>query len=296
MKYQFMFERHVHYSIPNQCRVLEVSRSGYYRWREREIPKRQRENWELLQRTRVLYAHFRRRYGSPRIAKVLQQEGYRCSRNRIARLMHEDHLQARARRRSCVTTRSNHRNASPNLLERNFQVDRPNIKWTSDMTYVPVPQGFLYVATIMDLCTRKIVGLAMRSEMTERVVIEALEQAIARQQPKPGLVLHSDRGSQYSSQAYRQLLQQHGFRQSMSRKGNCWDNAPMESFFKTMKVEMIYERTFASKEEAMQAIFEYIEIFYNRQRIHSALKYQTPDAFEAIINRNSSLNHESTVY
>jgi putative transposase len=298
MRYQFIFERHVRYSIPNQCRVLEVSRAGYYRWRRHELPKRQHENWELLKRTRALFKLSHGRYGSPRITHALRQEGYPCSRNRIARLMRQDHLHARARRRYCRTTLSDHRKASPNLLNRCFAVALPNTKWTCDITFVRVQQRWLYVATVMDLCTRKIVGLAMRSDMTERLVIEALEQAIARQQPASGLLVHSDRGVQYSSHAYRHLLQQHGFQQSMSRKGNCWDNAPMESFFKTMKVEMVYERTFASKEEAKQAIFEYIEVFYNRQRMHSALNYLTPDAFEALSNQTNHLllNCESTVY
>ena len=304
MKYQFIFGKHVRDSVSDQCRVLAVSRAGYYQWRKRmiahphEIPKRQRENWELLKRARVLYAQYRKRYGSLRITRVLQQEGFRCSRNRVARLMRQEGLLARSKRRYAVTTQSDHRNASPNLLARQFAVAMPNTVWTSDITYVPSGRDrFLYVATVMDLCTRKIVGLAMRDDLSQQLVIDALTQAITRQHPKSGLLLHSDRGAQYASDAYRRLIAAHGFRQSMSRKGNCWDNAPMESFFKTMKVELVYQERYETHDEAKRSTFDYIEIFYNRQRMHSALNYQTPDAFEATRNQSSNTPMpESPVY
>lgn len=298
MKYQFILQRHVRYSISNQCRVLQVSRAGYYHWCKKEVPKRQRANAELLKRTRALYQHYHGRYGSPRMTRVLRQEGYHCSRNRVARLMRSDGLRARPKRRYVVTTTSDHRKASPNLLNRNFAAARPNQAWTSDITYVPIGRdAFLYVAIVMDLCTRKVVGLAMRDDLSQQLVIDALRQAIDRQQPKAGLLLHSDRGVQYSSDAYRAILREHGFRQSMSRKGNCWDNAPMESFFKTMKVELVYQQQYETHEEAKQSIFEYIEIFYNRQRIHSALNFQTPVAFEAISNQSTTpAMTESPVY
>jgi putative transposase len=282
MKYRFIYGKHVPYSIEKQCGVLKVSRAGYYHWRRREIPKRQRENWELLKRARVLYVHYRKRYGSPRITRVLQQEGYRCSRNRVARLMREDRLVARQKRRWTRTTQSDHRAPSPNVLARQFAVAQPNTVWTSDITYVRIGYDrWLFVATVMDLCTRKIVGLAMRDDLSQQLVIDALRQAIDRQQPGAGLLLHSDRGVQYSSDAYRRLIAVHGFRQSMSRKGNCWDNAPMESFFKTMKAELVYQQRYETHEDAKRSIFDYIEIFYNRQRMHSALNYQTPETFEA---------------
>ncbi len=288
MKYQFIYERHVRYSVENQCRVLEVSRSGYYQWRHHKIPRRTRENGELLKRVRVLYAKFRGRYGSPRITRALQREGWRCSRHRVARLMREDRMAARQKRRFVVTTQSDHRKASPNLLDRNFRVSRPNEAWTSDITYIETRQGWLYVATVMDLCTRKIVGLSMRADLSQELVRHALRQAIQRTRPTKGLVLHSDRGVQYSSDAYRAILRKHGFRQSMSRKGNCWDNAPMESFFKTMKVELVYEHHYQTRSEAARSIFEYIEVFYNRHRMHSALNYQSPNAFEASFNQSST--------
>jgi len=297
MRYQFILERHVRYSVQNQCRVLEVSRAGYYHWRRHEIPRRQRENWELLKRTRALYWQSHKRYGSPRITRALQQQGVRCSRNRVARLMREDHLAARPKRRFAVTTQSDHRKASPNLLDRNFRIANPNEAWTSDITYVETRQGWLFVATVMDLCTRKILGLSMRADLSQELVIDALRQAIQRARPPKGLLLHSDRGVQYSSSAYRAILREHGFRQSMSRKGNCWDNAPMESFFKTMKVELVYLQSYETRSEAAKSIFEYIEVFYNRKRMHSALDYQTPEAFEATFNQSSTTTPtiESTV-
>jgi putative transposase len=282
-KYEFIYQKQVRYSVSDQCRVLEISRAGYYHWRKQEIPKRQRENLELLTRSRALYQHYRGRYGSPRITRALQREGYRCSRNRIARLMRSDGLRARPKRRFVTTTRSDHRRASPHLLARQFYAMRPNTVWLTDITYVPTGEGWLYVAAVMDLATRKIVGLAMREDMTETLVLDAFEQAIQRQHPPFGLLVHSDRGSQYSSDAVRTLLRHHGFGQSMSRKGDCWDNAPMESFFKTLKVELVYREHYATRDDARRSIFEYVEIFYNRQRMHSALNYLAPDAFEAII-------------
>lgn len=289
MKYRFIFDRHVRYSVVLQCDVLEVSRAGYYQWRTRGLPKRECENQQLRKRSRELYTEHQGRYGSPRITIALQREGYHCSHNRVARLMRLDGLKARAKRKYCRTTISDHRKASPNLLDRQFEVAQPDRVLTSDITYVATNEGWLYVATVLDLCTRKIVGLAMRSDMTAELVSQALEQAIARRDLKAGMILHSDRGVQYSSDAYRSIITKHGFRQSMSRKGNCWDNAPMESFFKTMKAELIYpQKYYHTRQEAATSIFEYIEIYYNRQRIHSALNYQSPEEFEATLSSTSS--------
>jgi len=289
MKYQFIYDRHVRYSLCLQCTVLEVSRAGYYQWRKRGVSKRACENQKLRTRSRELYWQHKGRYGSPRITVALQREGYLCSHNRVARLMHEEGLHARAKRKYCRTTVSDHRKASPNLVDRQFQVAVPDRVLTSDITYVATNEGWLFVATVLDLCTRKIVGLAMRSDMTAELVSEALEQAIARRDLKPGMILHSDRGVQYSSDAYRNIIARHGFHQSMSRKGNCWDNAPMESFFKTMKAELIYpQKYYHTRKEAVTSIFEYIEMYYNRQRMHSALNFQSPEDFEATISSTSS--------
>ena len=291
MKYQFIFAKHVRYSVSLQCEVLEVSRAGYYQWRKRGIPKRDCENRKLRSRSRELYAQHKGRYGSPRLTIALQREGYQCSHNRVARLMRLDGLKARAKRKYCRTTISDHRKASPNLLDRQFSVAAPDRVLTSDITYVATNQGWLFVATVLDLCTRKIVGLAMRSDMTAELVSQALEAAIARRNLKPGMILHSDRGVQYSSDAYRSIIARHGFHQSMGRKGNCWDNAPMESFFKTMKVELIYQqKQYHTRQEAATSIFEYIEIYYNRQRMHSALNYQSPEEFEATLSTSSERN------
>jgi putative transposase len=289
MKYQFIFAKHVRYSVSLQCAVLEVSRAGYYQWRKRIIPKRECENRQLRKRSSELYAEHKGRYGSPRLTVALQREGYQCSHNRVARLMRQEGLKARAKRKYCRTTVSDHRKASPNLLDRQFQVAVPDRVFTSDITYVATNEGWLFVATVLDLCTRKIVGLAMRSDMTTELVSAALEQAIARRDLQPEIILHSDRGVQYSSDAYRSIIAKHGFRQSMSRKGNCWDNAPMESFFKTLKAELIYpQKYYHTRQEAATSIFEFIEIYYNRQRMHSALNYQSPEDFEASFSSTDS--------
>jgi len=289
MKYQFIFDKHVRYSVSLQCAVLEVSRARYYQWLKRDTPKREQENTVLLRRSRELFVQHKGRYGSPRITIALQREGYQCSHNRVARLMREDGLKARAKRKYCRTTISDHRKASPNLLDRQFAVAQPDRVLTSDITYIATNEGFLFVAVVLDLCTRKIVGLAMRSDMTAELVTEALEQAIARRDLRAEILLHSDRGVQYSSDAYRSIIAAHGFRQSMSRKGDCWDNAPMESFFKTLKAELIYpKKYYHTRQEAATSIFEYIEIYYNRQRMHSALNYQAPEDFEATFSSTSS--------
>lgn len=286
MKYRFIDRECTHWPVVVMCRVLSVHRSGYYAWRHRQrthtLGKRAAENQELLAAIRAVYRASKERYGAPRVTAALRKQGYRCSRGRVARLMRANALRAKGRRAYRVTTRSNHALASPNRLNRNFdQAAAPNRVWTSDITYVSTREGWLYVATVLDLFSRRVVGLSMADRMKDDLVCEALEQAIARRMPQPGLILHSDRGSQYCSWRYRSLLHAHGFLQSMSRKGNCWDNAPMESFFKTMKVEEVYRQSYHTRQEAKQRLFEFIEIFYNRQRLHSTLGYETPERFEA---------------
>lgn len=289
MKYQFIFAGHVRYSVLLQCEVLDVSRAGYYQWRRRGVSRREQENRVLLTRSRELHATHKGRYGSPRMTVALQREGYACSRNRVAKLMRRDGLAARVKRKYCRTTVSDHRAASENLIKRAFSVCAPDRVLTSDITYIPTNEGWLYLGVVLDLCTRKVVGLSMRSDMTTDLVSEALEQAIARRQLTKGAILHSDRGVQYSSDAYRSIITKHGFVQSMSRKGDCWDNAPMESFFKTLKVELIYpKKQYQTRQQAATSIFEYIEIYYNRQRIHSALDYQSPEQFEATLTNTST--------
>jgi transposase InsO family protein len=290
MKYQFMDREsrtveHAIWPVVVMCRVLEVHRSGYYAWQHRQLTKqlgkRAQENKELTEAIREIHRNSKERYGAPRVTAELHRQGFRCSHNRVARLMKASAIKAKRRRAYRVTTRSNHPLASPNLLDRNFTAQAQDRVWTSDITYVKTREGWIYVATVMYLFSRKIVGLAMRNRMSKELVCDALKQAIMHRRPEPGLLLHSDRGSQYSSWSYREIIHANGFKQSMSRKGNCWDNAPMESFFKTMKVEEVYRRKYQTREEARQSIFEYIEIFYNRQRLHSTLGYETPESFEA---------------
>ena len=292
MKYAFIDRERRRWPILVMCRVLCVHRSGYYVWqRSKEHPgKRSLETASLLQAIREVHRLSRGSYGSPRITAALRRQGWKCSRGRVARLMKANAIKAKRRHRYCVTTHSNHVVASPNRIERNFTTLAPDRLWVTDMTYIETSEGFLYVATILDLFSRKVVGLAMRADLSKELVIDALKQALQRRKPQPGLILHSDRGTQYSAVQYREILHRHGILQSMSRKGDCWDNAPMESFFKTLKVEEVYQRRYATREQARQSIFEYSEIFYNRQRLHSALGYQAPETFEAqaITNTHSS--------
>lgn len=283
MKYGFIHQERLTWPIVIQCRVLGVQRSGYYAWCHRRTHpgKRQLENTALLHAIRGIHRETRERYGAPRMTAALRRQGRMVSRGRVARLMKVNAIKAKRRRSFRITTRSNHRLASPNLLKRLFVVAAINSVWLTDITYLETREGFMYLATVLDLYSRKIIGMAMRSDMSQQLVIDALQQALDRRRPAAGLILHSDRGSQYSSWAYRDLLQQHGIRQSMSRKGDCWDNAPMESFFKTLKVEEVYQTKYATRQEAQTKVFEYIEIFYNRQRLHSTLNYTTPNDFEA---------------
>jgi putative transposase len=299
MKYVFIERErtsrwHAIWPVRVMCKVLSVHRSGFYAWQLRsksvQLGKRVRENQELSVAIREIHARFRQCYGAPRMTRELQRLNYRCSRGRVARLMKANGIKAIQRRRYTITTRSNHGLANPNVLDRGFgSFVQPDRGWTSDITYVwTQQQEWIYVATVMDLYSRKIVGLAMGPDLSSELVCDALWQAIAKRNPKAGLLLHSDRGSQYSAWDYRTIIKAHGFEQSMSRKGNCWDNAPMESFFKTMKVEEVYRTNYKTHAEAQAAIFDYIEVFYNRQRMHSAINYMTPEAFEAQTQTSSA--------
>lgn len=285
MKYEFIHDERLPYPIRVQCRVLEVHHSGYYAWcakeRTGDYGKRALENEQLLQAIKQIHKQTKARYGSPRMTAALRQRGIGVSRGRVARLMKAKDIKARVRKSYKVTTRSNHRRASPNLLMRRFNsaTDIDQI-WTCDITYVSTHEGWLYVAVVIDLFSRKVVGLAMGRDLSKDLVCAALMQAVLRRDPAPGLLLHSDRGSQYSSNEYREIIRKHGMKQSMSAKGDCYDNAPTESFFKTLKVEEVETNNFKTREEAQQTIFEYIEIFYNRERLHSTLGMLSPEAFE----------------
>jgi putative transposase len=265
------------------CDALSVSPSGYYAWRLRAESPRKIANRELLGDIQRIHAHHRERYGAPRIHAELRAEGQTVSRKRIERVMRQHGIRARAPRRYRVcTTDSRHSlPVAPNLLDRNFVADRPNQVWLADITYIATGEGWLYLAVILDLFTRKVVGWAMRDHMRAELTIAALTMAIQRRRPGAGLIHHSDRGSQYAAGDYRDILGRAIIIQSMSRKGNCWDNAPMESFFGTLKTELVHQREYPERDAARRDLFGYIEGYYNRQRIHSAIGYITPEQAEA---------------
>jgi transposase InsO family protein len=274
------------------CRVLGVSASGYHAWRTRRVSQRQRADTELGGSIERIFDKHKGTYGSPRVRMVLSNEGRPVSRKRVARLMRQRGLRASAPRRWVRTTDSNH--ALPiakNLLERDFSASAPNQKWASDITYIATHDGWLYLATVIDLFSRRIVGWSMSTHIDEALVHAAITMALHKRD-KPdahadSLIFHSDRGSQYAARGIAQLCAAHHIQQSMSRRGNCWDNAPSESFFATLKRECVKELIFTSRAEARTAIFEYIEIYYNRERLHSTLGYRTPVDFE---NAHRSIN------
>ncbi len=283
MKYRFIREHAARYRVQRMCAVLGVSRSGYYAWRKRTPGARELANRRLLAAIRLVYAASRRVYGYRRVYKALVAQGVACSRNRVARLMRQTGLQARRYRRYRVTTQSRHRHpVAPNYLAQRFSARGPNQKWVSDITYVRTRQGWLYLAVVLDLFSRQVVGWAMEPYLNDRLTLKALRMALARRRPPAGLLHHSDRGSQYASRDYQTLLLDQQALVSMSRTGNVYDNAPMESFFATLKTELIHQRTYPSRQQAKADIFEYIEVFYNRQRLHSALNYRSPAEHESL--------------
>jgi transposase InsO family protein len=266
------------------CHVQEVSTSGYYAWRRRPAASNEADE-TLLAEIKTVFVESRRRYGSPRIHRKLRRRGIRCGQKRVARLMRQHGLAARRRRRFKTTTDSKHSlPVAENVLERQFEAPVPNARWAADMTYIWTRQGWLYLAVVMDLFSRRIVGWSMQETMERGLVISALEMALKARRPGSGLLHHSDRGSQYASVDYQALLRQAGCSCSMSRKGNCWDNAPVESFFSTLKVELIHEQQYQTRQRARQEIFEFIEVYYNRERLHSSLGYLSPADYEAKMN------------
>jgi len=263
------------------CRTLEVSRAGFYAWQTRPPARRTRADERLGLEITAIHAESRQRYGSPRIHAELVDRGCRTSRKRVARLMRARGLAARQRRRFRVTTQSRHRfPIAPNVLARQFDCAVPDQAWVTDITYISTGEGWLYLAVILDLCSRVAIGWAISERMTDGLTLEALSMALARRRPPQGLVHHSDRGSQYASGDYQRTLAQHGIICSMSRRGNCWDNAIAESFFATLKVELVHDAMWDTRAVARAELFEYIELFYNGQRRHSALGYLSPRMFE----------------
>lgn len=281
MKHQFIEQHKDEFPIVVMCSVLGISESGLYAWRKRSACLRKREDAQLMHKIRQVFVTHQGRYGSPRIVRELRDEGMNCSRKRIAKLMRKAHLSARRkRRRVATTTRDMTHPVAPNLLDRDFHAEAPNKKWVTDITYIPTRQGWLYLAVILDLYSRMVVGWSMSSTCDEQLVEQALTQALARRRPQAGLLHHSDRGSQYTSRAYQACLERFGIQASMSRKGNCWDNAAMESFFGTLKDECVGELVYSTHDEARLVLFTYMETYYNRVRRHSTLGYVSPLKYE----------------
>lgn len=281
MRYQFIEQSKSRFDIRLLCQVLKVSRSGYYAWCNRLESDRAKANKTLTEAIKTIFTQSRQTYGYRRVNQALKQQGNPVSKHRVARLMKEVGLKSKTRKKFKATTNSNHRlPVHENHLQRAFTPQTINQAWTSDITYVWTKEGWLYLAVILDLFSRQVIGWAMDKRMTETLVINALKMALFRRRIRSGLLLHSDRGSQYAAAAFQALLKQHQIVCSMSRKGNCWDNAPTESFFRTLKVECIYQYSIQTREEAKQLIFDYIEVFYNRQRKHSTLNYMSPADYE----------------
>ncbi len=281
MKYRFITEQCSDISVEKMCRFLKVSRSGYYDWQVRGPSRRTLENERLLGKIQVAHSNSRGTYGSPRIYEDLKAAGENCSPYRVTRLMRLNGIKAKARKKFKKTTDSEHKLAiAPNLVNQDFTAADVNQLWLSDITYIWTNEGWLYLAAILDVYSRKIVGWSIKDRLYKEIVTDAINKALRRRKIGRGVVFHSDKGSQYASKAVCDLLKLSGFRQSMSGKGNCYDNAMMESFFHSLKSDIVHGEQFSTRDEARQAVFEYIEIFYNRERRHSGINYMTPVQFE----------------
>lgn len=287
MKFAFI-EEHLSADFPlaAACDALGVSRSGYYARRARPASARDARRAELAAKVRAVHEGSRGVYGSPRVSRALAAAGEAACENTVAKVMREQGIRAKGKRKFVPrTTDSGHgRPVADNVLGRQFTAGLPDRKWAADITYVATGEGWLYLAGVIDLCTRKIVGWSMADHMRADLVSDALGMALARRRPAAGLLHHSDRGSQYASEDYQHLLQSHGIECSMSGRGDCWDNAVMESFWATLKTELVHHERYATRDQARASIFEYLEVFYNRQRLHSALGYLSPEQFEAGLN------------
>ena len=288
MKYAFIRDNRRQYSVKKFCLVLEVSEQGYYAFVKTPESRRKREDRRLGDKVQVVFAEHRRRYGSPRIHKELQSNGIRCGEKRVARLMKERGLRAKAAKKFRVTTDSEHSHpVAPNTLKREFTVSSPNEVWVGDITYLLTSEGWMYLAIFLDLFSRKVVGWALSTRLTGAVVHMAFERACALRKPPPGLLIHTDRGTQYAAEAFRARLKEKDFELSMSRKGNCWDNAVAESFFHTLKVEAIHGEPPICRVQMERKIFDYIERYYNRRRMHSSIEYCSPEVYERLFEVKS---------
>jgi len=283
VKFSFIARQRETFPVGHLCRALKVSRSGFYAWTRRSTPHRTHDNDRLLEQIRRVHLHSNRIYGSPRVYRELRSEGHCIGKHRVARLMRLEGLRSRAARRfPFISTRRSDFPAAPNLVFQNFYAGAPDRLWLADITQVRTREGWLFLAVILDAFSRRIVGWATSPRPDQRVALEALRLAIDSRRPAIGLIHHSDRGGQYASGDYQQLLDRHGIVCSMSRSGNCYDNAMAESFFHSLKTEWVYHFTFDTRDQARTFIFEYIECFYNRRRLHSALGYRSPDQYEIL--------------
>lgn len=285
MIFEFIKEHQDVFPVRLMCDVLGVSHGGFYVWLNRPVSRRAQRRSELTEKIRKVHDDHRQVYGSPRVHQTLVRQGENVSLNTVARVMKAEEIKGRTHRRFKVrTTDSRHANpVAPNTLARDFAAEGINQKWATDITYIPTDEGFLYLAGVMDLCSRRIVGWSMAGTMEASLVKNALDMAVKSRRPAPGLLHHSDRGVQYTSREYRMKLDSIGAECSMSRTGDCYDNAVQESFWGTLKTELVYLNDFKTHDEARAAIFDYIEVFYNRQRLHSSIGYMSPEQFEATL-------------
>ena len=282
MRFAFIRAEKGNFSVAALCRLLGVSRQGYYAFERRPASPHANREQLLRERVRTLHTESKGTYGSPRLHAALRREGTRVGKHRVERALRSMGLQGRSRRRWRVTTRANPTHpVVGNSLARDFSASRPNERWVTDISYVWTDEGWCYLAVILDLFSRAVVGWALDTTLSTRLPLTALDMAIRRRKPSAGLLHHSDRGCQYTSAEYRAALAELGVTVSMSRKGNCWDNAVAESFFATLKTELVYRRTWPARFELRAAIFEYIEVFYNRRRLHSSIGYKTPAEHES---------------
>jgi len=283
MRFAFIRDHRSEFPVGLMCRVLHVTRSGFYAWCVREPSARQQRQVTLDTHIRQVHQESRAVYGSPRVHRELQSRGVACCENTVAKRMRDGGIRAKTQRRFVVRT-TDSRHAHPlaeNKLDRQFQQARPNQAWAADITYIPTQEGWLYLAAVIDLCSRKIVGWATAAHLRSELACDALRAAVEERRPEGELLHHSDRGVQYACDEFQGLLARYGMCASMSRAGDCYDNAVMESFFGTLKTELVYHESYPTHEAARQSLFEYIEVFYNRQRRHSALGYISPTQFEA---------------
>jgi putative transposase len=286
VKFAFIHQHLRQFPVDLVCRVLEVSRSGYYAWQQRPPSETACRQAALVSEIRQAHRESRGTYGSPRVQRELAARGVHCSENTVAKLMRREGIRSKTRRRFVVrTTDSQHGHPiAPNRLGQRFDEPHPDRTWAADITYIPTQEGWLYLAAVIDLCTRKIVGWATGDSLRAVLVCEALRMALVQRAPRAPVLHHSDRGVQYACDDYQALLAAHDLVPSMSRRGNCYDNAVMESFFGTLKTELVHHERYPTRDAARQSLFEYIEVFYNRQRRHSALNYQSPHEFEMNLN------------